>query len=263
MTKASISSIKETYLQLVNRLKFVADDLDYSILERHKPGLQILAETSNSTISVFDFYQKAHVFYSSNLGLALGYSPQDIEAGGEYFLDAKIHPDDFIKLFENGVNGLKLFFNLSIDQKLNYKLNCKLISEYRILNAAGNYVRVIEQQQILELDTYGNVWLGLSIFDISPNQKNMDEGLKSEMLNFRTGKTIPFFELEAERTNTLTKRETEILKLVKDGFLSKEISNKLTISLHTVNTHRQRVLEKLGVNNSMEAVMLASKLGLI
>ncbi|MDR0368534.1 MAG: LuxR C-terminal-related transcriptional regulator, partial [Bacteroidales bacterium] len=74
---------------------------------------------------------------------------------------------------------------------------------------------------------------------------------------------IPFAESKDEITNRLTKREIEILKLVKDGFLSKEISDKLSISLHTVNTHRQRVLEKLRVDNSIEAVMLASKLGLI
>jgi len=51
--------------------------------------------------------------------------------------------------------------------------------------------------------------------------------------------------------------------LVKDGFLSKEISDKLSISTHTVNTHRQRILEKLGVNNSMEAINYAAQLGLI
>ena len=61
----------------------------------------------------------------------------------------------------------------------------------------------------------------------------------------------------------LSKREIQILKMVKDGLLSKEISNNLNISLHTVNTHRQRVLEKLGANNSMEAVVFASKLGLL
>jgi len=61
----------------------------------------------------------------------------------------------------------------------------------------------------------------------------------------------------------LTKRETEILKLVKEGYLSKEISSKLFISLHTVNTHRQRFLEKLGAQNSFEAVNFASKFGLI
>jgi DNA-binding NarL/FixJ family response regulator len=91
----------------------------------------------------------------------------------------------------------------------------------------------------------------------------MNEGVKSELLNFRTGKIIPFIEPQEKIAVTLTKKEIEVLELVKDGYLSKEISTKLHISLHTVNTHRQKVLGKLGVNNSMEAVMLATKLGLI
>jgi DNA-binding NarL/FixJ family response regulator len=61
----------------------------------------------------------------------------------------------------------------------------------------------------------------------------------------------------------LTKRELEILKLVKQGLLSKEISDKLYISVHTVNTHRQRLLEKLGANNTIEAIIFATKYGLL
>ena len=254
-----INIITETYSKLLDQQKFVVDELDYSVLERHIPDLQKLAEISNSTISVFDSYQKKHVFISSNLGTALGYTTQEIENEGDCFLDTKIHPDDLIGLWQNGIILLNVFFNLPVDEKLNYKL----ISEYRLLNAANYYVRVIEQQQVLELDTNGNLWLGLSIFDISPNQKNMDESIKSEVLNFKTGQIFPFVESGKETTNPLTKREIEILKLVKGGFLSKEISDMLTLSFHTVNTHRQRVIEKLGVNNSMEAVMLASKLGLV
>ena len=259
MTQLNLDSITEAYSKLLDQQKFVVNDLDYSILERHKPNLQKIAEISNSVISIFDHYQKKHVFNSSNLGTVLGYSPQEVENGGEYFLDTKVHPDDLIGLTQNGITIFKLYLNFSIDEKLNHKL----VSEYRVLNADKNYVRVIEQQQVLELDKNGNLWLGLSIFDISPNQKNMDEGIKSEMLNFRTGKIIPFIEQPVEITNPLTNREIEILKFVKEGLLSKEISDKLTISFHTVNTHRQRIIEKLGVNNSMEAVLLASKLGLV
>jgi DNA-binding NarL/FixJ family response regulator len=154
---------------------------------------------------------------------------------------------------------LKFFQNIPTDEKVNYKL----ISEFRVLNADNKYVRVIEQQQALEITSNGSIWLALSILDISPNQKNLDEYTVSELLNFKTGKFIPFIEQKEKITIALTNRETEVLKLVKDGLLSKEISDKLSISLHTVNTYRQRVLGKLGVSNSMEAVMLASKLGLI
>ena len=91
----------------------------------------------------------------------------------------------------------------------------------------------------------------------------MDECTKCELLNFKIGKIISFIEPKEEVRISLTNRETEVLKLVKDGLLSKEISDRLSISLHTVNTYRQRFIEKLGVNNSIEAVMLASKLKLI
>ncbi len=82
------------------------------------------------------------------------------------------------------------------------------------------------------------------------------------VVEFQDWKIIP---LDAPKKVTfeLTKREKEILGLVKNGLLSKEISNKLSISVHTVNTHRQRFLEKLGANNSMEAVVFASKFGLL
>ena len=259
MTKSNISSIHEKYIQLCNQQVFVIDELDYSVLEHHKPNLQKLAEISNSEISVYDNCKNTHVFYSSNPGAMLGYSPKDFANGGDFFLATKIHPDDHVILLQNAIAILKIFLNFSVDEKLNHKL----VSEYRILNASNNYVRVVEQHQVLELDAYGNIWLTLSILDISPNQDNMHEGVKCQPLNFRTGKIFSFAESKENTINTLTRREIEILKMVKDGFLSKEISDKLTISLHTVNTHRQKILEKFDVNNSMEAVMLASKLGLI
>src|SRR5690606_32898943 len=113
-----------------------------------------------------------------------------------------------------------------------------------------------------KLDSLGNIWLALSVIDVSPNQNKM-ENAKSKMFNFHTGNFIPLPIFKMSNMQDMTSREKEILQLVKDGLLSKEISDLLYISVHTVNTHRQRVLEKLGVNNSIEAINLASKLGLL
>jgi DNA-binding CsgD family transcriptional regulator len=150
-----------------------------------------------------------------------------------------------------------MFNAFSSDEKLNHKV----IYEYRMLNSENKYVRLIEQYQILELDKTGQIWLMFSFVDVSPNQDE-NSPVKSQLLNFRTGNFIPF-DIPEKAELELTKRELEILKLVKQGFLSKEISDKLLISVHTVNTHRQRFLEKLGANNSIEAVIFASKYGLL
>ena len=43
----------------------------------------------------------------------------------------------------------------------------------------------------------------------------------------------------------------------------KEIADKLCISIHTVNIHRQNLLRKLGVQNSIEAIRLGQESGLL
>jgi DNA-binding NarL/FixJ family response regulator len=47
------------------------------------------------------------------------------------------------------------------------------------------------------------------------------------------------------------------------GLMSKEISDKLFISIHTVNRHRQNILEKMNVENLSAAISYAKKLGLL
>jgi len=46
----------------------------------------------------------------------------------------------------------------------------------------------------------------------------------------------------------LTTREKEILKLLVSGSLTKEISDQLFISIHTVNNHRKNIIRKLGIS---------------
>ncbi len=61
----------------------------------------------------------------------------------------------------------------------------------------------------------------------------------------------------------LTERQIKILKLVSQGFSSKEIAEKLGISYYTVTTHIKNIYNKLQVNSRTEALHEAIKLGLI
>lgn len=60
-----------------------------------------------------------------------------------------------------------------------------------------------------------------------------------------------------------TGRENEILTLCTQGFSAKEISSKLNISIHTVNTHKDSIFKKLGINSSIELVRWAIDHGVI
>ena len=64
-------------------------------------------------------------------------------------------------------------------------------------------------------------------------------------------------------TNEFTEREREIIQLCRDGLIGKEIAARLGISPNTVNTHKERIFQKLGINNTREMVLYALKNGII
>jgi len=61
----------------------------------------------------------------------------------------------------------------------------------------------------------------------------------------------------------LTSRQREILRLMADGLVKKEIADGLNISVNTVSTHMQRVYEKLHVTTNTGAVAKALREKLI
>lgn len=61
----------------------------------------------------------------------------------------------------------------------------------------------------------------------------------------------------------LTPREDEVVKLIAEGFPSKEIAELLTISLKTVERHRSNILQKLGMRDRTELTRYAIRARLI
>ncbi len=60
----------------------------------------------------------------------------------------------------------------------------------------------------------------------------------------------------------VTPREIEIVKMIAEGYSSREISFQLCISAHTVHTHRRNIVRKLGVKNMAHLVHFSWKNGL-
>ncbi|OLN30761.1 DNA-binding response regulator, LuxR family [Desulfovibrio sp. DV] len=63
--------------------------------------------------------------------------------------------------------------------------------------------------------------------------------------------------------DSLTPREREVMRLVVEGLSNKEVAGALEISLKTAEHHRGNLMRKLGLQNSVELVRYATKMGLI
>ncbi len=70
-------------------------------------------------------------------------------------------------------------------------------------------------------------------------------------------------EIGPSTSSELTDRESEILKLIAEGISVSDISNQLFVSIKTINTHKQHILEKLNLKTTTDIVKYALKKGII
>ena len=61
----------------------------------------------------------------------------------------------------------------------------------------------------------------------------------------------------------LSQREIQIIRLSAEGLKATEIADRIFLSVHTVNTHRQRIYSKMSVKNVSDMIRKATELGII
>jgi DNA-binding NarL/FixJ family response regulator len=83
------------------------------------------------------------------------------------------------------------------------------------------------------------------------------------VLSEEVSKIIKISKTKLEAIPILTKRETEVLKLISEGWTNQQIGEKLFISIDTVDSHRKNLHTKLSVNNTALLVRFALENGMI
>ena len=104
--------------------------------------------------------------------------------------------------------------------------------------------------------------LYLAIQDVASGQYHIAQAVLSLLIDdylrlLRGEESAP----ENETLSTLSPREMEIFKLLTGGLNSRQIALQLSISKNTVDTHRRRILDKLGCNSLVELTRYAIRNG--
>lgn len=109
-------------------------------------------------------------------------------------------------------------------------------------------------------------------------KKSVDADLLSAIRAVHKGRTYVDSELASELiqnalpergrspnklSEILSEREAQVLKLVAEGFSSREIAQKIFVSVKTVETYRGRLTEKLGLTSRADIVRYALEIGLL
>lgn len=197
-------------------------------------------------------------FVSNEIEKILGYSPQECTVD---LLREKLHPDDYSWFLTFGKSMADFFSNLPIEKITKYKVR----HDMRYCKKNGDYARLLYQGLIIEHDNEGRI---LRSIGVNSDISYLKHDGKSILSFIGMDDEPSFIDVCSNNTfdksdESFTKREKQVLTLLIEGKLSKEISCMLNISKQTVDTHRKNMLHKKNLTNTSELVGKAIRCGWI
>lgn len=163
-------------------------------------------------------------------------------------LEKIIHPEDQEFFYQNEEKAATFAQKLFFDEQMQYTFNFN----FRIVTKKQSSILVRQSSQILDVDVDGQ-----PITILISHQKMNESSRIIADHNFKIFDKNRKMFLDADNIYKLTKREFEIINLVKRGFNSVEIADKLNTSKYTIDTHRKNILNK---TNSVNFIELLRKL---
>lgn len=203
--------------------------------------------------------KKKFTCFSQSFEKIIGYNPRNILIKDD-FISKIIHPHDkaiFIDYMFSSSEIDKSKNGVIIHQPVVYEAKCRA----RHLKGYWKYL-IFFYINYIEVGTGFKNKIGLMANEYI--QSGYDSITRSlDQINWKeisTGKTA--FMYKSDSVN-ISKREAQVLELIGDGNIAKEIANKLNISPSTVVTHRKNLISKFKVRNTAQLIKKASQLLLI
>lgn len=248
----------ETFLNSTARstVPVLKDNTD-NIIEHFQPDTRTQARFAGATF-LLDFSTKKYLYVEETSFNVLGYTAQwFLDMGLEEYWK-KIHKCDFniinTKIFSDNLMFLK---KLPLTEYNDYIFSYN----YRLKTNRGEYITVLQRFSYVPSKVQGipagMIGIGFNITHFKTDFSivhtiekviNTGYGTVNELIHKRVHPAYEDENLE----KILSKRETEILRLVAAGFSSKQIAAKIDLSINTVNNHRKNMLSKLHCTSSSE-----------
>lgn len=244
MNRYNINSIYEEIFQTYPKIEIEEHIKKLIELDYYYPYNATFFCITNTVSKNFEYVSK-------NFKACTGLSRDEMLTGGMNYFWSLFHPKD-IKLWLECLESLMIFTmtKLSDEQrkKMSYTWN------YRIKVANKNYVNIVQNTTPIQFDEANKPVIGLAHYTVLNGEVPMDICACAKYLN-KNNEYETLFYKNISCTNLLSdisNRERDVIRLLISKKTSKEISECLHISKHTVDTHRRNILKKLQLSSTSE-----------
>ena len=254
------------YDQIKEFYKTIFESYDKPSLETHIKKiieLDTFLPYSSTFFCITNTQELKFEYISKNFNSCLGIDPKLLDAQGMRYFWSRIHPED-VEVWLSALNHLMEFTlaQVPIDKRklMNYTWN------YRFKNSKGEYVNIIQNTTPLAFDADMKPIIGLAHYTVTNPNITMDITASAKMLNQKNEYETLFFNNFSQKLlkDGISNRERDVIRLLVLNQSSKQISDKLNISSHTVDTHRRNILKKLNISSTGELIgMLKANKNLI
>jgi DNA-binding CsgD family transcriptional regulator len=215
---------------------------------------------------LLDFTQNAYLEVGPGKESFLGLTTDYLKDAGPFFW-----MDQSNQLDQRVLNEKVIPAEISLLQGLPQSEldNVVCSTNYRTRTKSGEYITVLQRGSYLSDDSGRLLGIVGTIDNISPFKSDnkiinvvekisadADGHMKREVLQQQ-------FYFPEEKGGMLTKRELEILKWICAGLNSRDIAERLFISVNTVNNHRKSILQKTNAKNMMEVLQYTISNGIL
>lgn len=196
-------------------------------------------ELIESYFFIYDCVQNEIVFVNNAFSTITGYDDKTFNLDQ---LIKMIHPDDIDYFFKCEERDLAFTNNLLFNQHFQYFFSYT----YRIIAKDGAIMTIQQHCQAIEVTNHGHLSKTLV------THKRIDDYKERPVNDHKAFDKARGLYIDSDNCYGLSKREVEILSLIKEGLNSHKISDKLNISKYTIDTHRKNILNKTNSSNFIE-----------
>lgn len=209
--------------------------------------------------SVLDFYTYTHLHAE---GYERWFGWPDEEMTSEKILEI-VHPEDqeaFTKLYYLVLEGL-LAMPISVKNIGHFCIS------YRVRTAQGNYVKVLETNNIIESDEATNTPL-ICLSQMSRiNLPGVTDKVHYYFLITDQENSVEIMGAYLKQynpvVNVFSENELKIVRLMMQGKTSQEIADAIFLSKHSIDKYRKTLLEKTGCVNSAALIIHLQTIGAV